>query len=450
MSITGLTIRTRRFRKGFATVIVLVCIAITTLVLSRIQTSAYRVASSGREAVAVTRARWAARAGLESAIARLAHNNRGVERTNAYGVYNDLDGVASGTLRFARFDVVHADASGDDAIGPGDAHAKININRMGFDDLLELEGMSEDMAAAIIDWIDEDDVVSEFGAESGYYRSLFPPYEAANDLIGSLRELELIVGISPELVRGEDWNLNGRLDPNENDGDATFPPDNRNGLLEAGWSAIITADSTDEGLAASGQPRVNLLSTDQRTLIQRVAPLEAIQATVILEWAAGGDVRVEDLIANDLQSIAQGLPTLGVPPENVANLEPDQLRRILDETTIRESTDPPGAGRININTVEREVLDYVTSIPPVLADLIFLTRNSKPNGFLSILELEEVPSLGGRSDLITQLSNVLTVESNAFTVSSVGRDTRSGIEVEIHATIERSALPIVISDLSER
>ena len=159
---------------------------------------------------------------------------------------------------------------------------------------------------------------------------------------------------------------------------------------------------------------------------------------------------MQDLISTELQAIAQGLPTLGVPPENVTNLDADQLRRILDETTSRESTDPPAAGRLNINTVEREVLDYVTAIPPVLADLIFLTRNSKPNGFLSILELEEVPSIGGNPGVITQLSNVLTVESNAFTVSSVGRDTRSGIEVEIHATIERSALPIVISDLSER
>ena len=37
----------------------------------------------------------------------------------------------------------------------------------------------------------------------------------------------------PEFVRGEDWNLNGRLDPNEDDGDISYPPDNSDGKLDA-------------------------------------------------------------------------------------------------------------------------------------------------------------------------------------------------------------------------
>lgn len=441
--------KARSTRAGFATILVLAAIAMTTLVLVQLQSSAYRQSSAGREAVAATRARWAARAGLEAAIARLANENRGVETGSAFSVYNAMNAVSSGELKGARFDVTHF-ADGALNSGPADAHAKININLMGPEDLNELEGMTEDVAAAIIDWIDKDDVVSEFGAESGFYNQLNPRYQTRNGPIESLRELELIVGVDPVLVRGEDWNLNGRLDPNENDGDRTWPDDNENGRLDAGWSEFITTESVDIGLAASGEDRLNLLTTDQRTLINRCGPLDALQARVILEWASLNGERVEDYIATPLQNMAQQVPNLGVPPQNIENLDDDQIRRLLEECTLRNPNDPPGPGRININTVDREALDYVAAIPPGLSDLIIFTRNSRADGFTSMLDLEAVPGLAGNRNAIVQLSSVLTVESNAFVVSSVGKDLNSGIEVEIVATIERSALPIVISDLSER
>lgn len=436
-------------RAGFATIIVLAAIAMSTLVLVRLQSASYRQASAGREAVAATRARWAARAGLEATIARLAHQNRGVDRVTAYDELNAMGGVASGELKGARFEVVHTQA-GRLRSGPLDAHAKLNINMMGFEDLLELEGMTEDVAAAIIDWIDPDDLVSEFGAEAGYYNQLNPPYEPRNGPIQSLHELELVVGVDPVLVRGEDWNLNGRLDPNENDGSRTWPDDNRDGRLDAGWSEFITTESIDHGLSATGQERLNLLNTDQRTLINRCGPLDAIQARVILEWAALNGTRVEEFIGTPLQQMAQQVPNLGVPPQNISNLEEDQIRRLLEECTIRDENAPVGPGRLNVNTADREVFDYITAIPPTLADLIVFTRNSRADGFTSMLDLESVPGLGANPNAIVQLSAILTVQPNSFVVTSIGRDVNSGIEVEIVATIERSALPIVISDLSER
>ncbi len=436
-------------RAGFATIIVLAAIAMTTLILVRLQASAYRQASAGREAVAATRARWAARAGLEAVIARLAHENRGVEPVSAFSVYNAMDQVATGELKGARYDIVRYE-NGTRKIGPADAHAKININLMSPADLAELDGMTDDVAAAIIDWIDTDDLTTEFGAEAGYYNQLIPSYEPRNGPMRSLRELELVVGVDPELVRGEDWNLNGRLDPNENDGDRTFPDDDEDGRLDAGWSEYITAASTDNGLAASGEVRLNLLTTDQRSLITRCGPMDAIQARVILEWASLNGDRVEQFIGTTLSQMAQQVPNLGVPAENVEDLEEEQIRRILANCTIRDPNEAAKPGRLNLNTVQRKTLDYMTSIPATLADLIIFTRNSRADGFTSMLDLQEVPGLAGNNNAIVQLSSLVTVESNTFVVSSVGRDLNSGIEVEIVATIERSALPIIISELSER
>ncbi|GAB4543782.1 MAG: hypothetical protein Tsb0013_00270 [Phycisphaerales bacterium] len=439
----------RTTRAGFATVIVLTAIAMATLILVRLQASAYRQSSAGREAVAATRARWAARGGLEAVIARLAHENRGVEPVSAFSVFNAMDAVSSGEFEGARFDISHT-VDGVQQVGPADAHAKININLMNPQDLLELPGMTEDVAAAIIDWIDTDDLTSEFGAEAGYYNQLIPSYEPRNGPIRSLRELELVVGVDPELVRGEDWNLNGRLDPNENDGDRTWPDDDEDGRLDAGWSEFITASSQDVGLAASGLPRINLLNTDQRTLINRCGPLDAIQARVLLEWAALNGERIEQIIGTTLQQMAQQVPTLGVPPQNIENLNEEQTRAILANCEIRDESQPAPPGRLNLNTVRRKTLDYVTSIPPGLSDLIIFTRNSRPDGFTSMLDLQTVPGLAGNTNAIVQLSSIVTVEPNTFVVSSVGRDVNSGIEVEILATIERSALPIIITELSER
>ncbi|MEM1424077.1 MAG: hypothetical protein AAGH64_08750, partial [Planctomycetota bacterium] len=187
-------------RAGIATVMVLASIAMSTLILVRLQASAYRQSSAGREAVAATRARWAARAGLEAVIARLAHANRGVEPVSALASLDAMIAVSSGELEGARFDISHT-VDGQTRAGPADAHAKININTMSPADLLELDGMTEDVAASIIDWIDEDDLVSEFGAESGFYTQLQRPYEPRNGPVRSLRELELVFGVDPELVR---------------------------------------------------------------------------------------------------------------------------------------------------------------------------------------------------------------------------------------------------------
>jgi hypothetical protein len=314
------------------------------------------------------------------------------------------------------------------------------------DDLMELQGMTEDTAAAILDWIDEDDLVRDLGAEKGYYGQLASPYEPRNGWIRSLLELELVAGVEAQDVRGEDWNLNGRLDPNEDDGDATWPPDDGDGRLDAGWSAVVTAESVDEGLGESGEARLDLVAADEGQLMARVDGIEPLQARVILDYARRDGTRVEDLIATPLQAIAQSVPGLGAPANAVPNLNGDQLQGLLDETTVNDPDGGPVPGRLNINAAARETLDYVTAIQPGLADQMIFTRDSRPNGYESLLDLLEVVPLGA----LPGLSLYIDVRSTSFVVSARGRDVGTGIEVDLVATIERTALPIVISELRVR
>jgi hypothetical protein len=56
------------------------------------------------------------------------------------------------------------------------------------------------------------------------------------------------------------------LDPNENDGDASYPPDNADGILQMGWSAYLTVFGREKNVQSDGTPRININGNDLATL----------------------------------------------------------------------------------------------------------------------------------------------------------------------------------------
>ncbi|MGD0278793.1 MAG: type II secretion system minor pseudopilin GspK [Smithella sp.] len=67
-------------------------------------------------------------------------------------------------------------------------------------------GLDEETVAGIVDsikdWIDSDDNVTGYGAESAYYLSLNPPYEAKNAPLDCIEELLMVKGITKEIFYG--------------------------------------------------------------------------------------------------------------------------------------------------------------------------------------------------------------------------------------------------------
>ncbi len=145
-----------------------------------------------------------------------------------------------------------------------DESGRLNLNRLLKFELDEdqtremmmyLPDMTEEVADAILDWIDDDETVRTYGAESDYYTSLEPPYESKNGPLDSIDELLQVAGVTTDLLYGEDTNRNGRLDPNENDGDANAPFDNADGLLQPGWAAYLTVNARELNKRADGTAR---------------------------------------------------------------------------------------------------------------------------------------------------------------------------------------------------
>jgi general secretion pathway protein K len=60
--------------------------------------------------------------------------------------------------------------------------------------------LPEDVWGAVADWIDTNDLPRSGGAETPYYRTLKPPYNASNARLMTITELSLIKGFTPELV----------------------------------------------------------------------------------------------------------------------------------------------------------------------------------------------------------------------------------------------------------
>lgn len=427
--------------------LVLWTIGISTLLLVSLQMSSFRQASIGREALGRVRAKWAARAGVENCIAYLAWELENGEDLTPQQLATDLEDLAVGETIEAAFQVSHLE-EGESFLGPLDAHAKIGVNTMTFESLMLLEDMTEDMANAILDWIDADDEEREGGAETDTYESMFPSYVARNGPIRTLEELELIQGIDPELVRGEDWNLNGVLDPNERDGDKSFPPDNEDEFMDGGWSDIITAHSRGSALGRSGEPRIDLAATDPTTVSERLG-VDMSQAEALIAYAGVQGNPIPNLLLVPLSSIGPNGTPAGQPKITNRDLSDDQFRALFDEVVL--AAPPAGGalpGKLNVNTATREVLEYLPGMESGLADDIARTRDGMIGGFESIMDLLSVPGIDEQA--LVGLVNMVDVRSSIYIISSRGVARSGRTEVELVVTIDRSELPITILDYMER
>ena len=151
--------------------------------------------------------------------------------------------------------------------GAADEAAKLNLNaliqldptgQVLHDALMKLPNMTEEIADAIVDWLDADDTERANGAESGYYSGLPQPYRPKNGPLNSLDELLLVRGVTTRLLYGNDRNRNGKLDPGEEDGND----------FNRGWSEFLTVYGRELNADSAGNPRTNLNDTaaDPKTL----------------------------------------------------------------------------------------------------------------------------------------------------------------------------------------
>lgn len=439
-----------RRERGFATLLVLAVVAIAGVTIAALQASSLDDAMEGRMALARVRAHWAARAGVEATIAKLEFN--AVNPSNDFDAYLDLDEMAEaaeGTLgggigrEPASIYRVSTFEGGKEMLGPMDAHSRLNISLAGREALMELPLVTEDVVDGVLDWIDGDEDVTLLGAEAPQYMSQAYPYEPRNAPMRSIQEMELVTGAQTAIMRGEDWNLNNVLDASERDGTQTWPVDSGDASLDTGWAGLLTASSTDDVLDSTGQAKL-ALKTASAGDITKVVGCQTDQGQAIADYVAGNEnATMGDFVRQDLRQLVESVGKQDRPQA----LSREHLGALLNECVIEAPTKPQ-PGRLNINTAPLSVLELVFGRDTGLADAVVAARAGKAKGFESIAELLDIQGLSRR--MVSELEPKLTVRSNVYELTSRGRDTATGLEVEIVATIDRSTVPVVIKELRIR
>jgi len=442
----------RRPRRAAVIVVVLWTIGIAAILTSSIQLFAYRESSLGLEVVQTVQARWAARSGVEQCVSVLADYTQNPDPDDAFAVLRELQYVSTGETPGGSWDIRHF-RDGRTWQFPMDEHAKVNINEADRSMLFLLTDLKWDVADAIIDWRDEDDEVSALGVERDWYLSLESPYFPRNGLLRSTAEMELIAGIWPSDFRGEDWNLNQRLDTSENDERVAWPPDDGDDFLDAGWSALFTAYSRGNGVTRSGLPRLQLKRATVDELMQRLG-VDEDQARALIAFGREPENDLLQLISTPLSAIGpSGRVAEGTGAgQDAADLSLVQLEAVLYETSIEHPSEWV-PGKININTVSAELLRELInpsredSELEALADEI-IYRRGVGEGIASVLDLLDLPNV--TNEQWVQLASTFDTYSNVFTIVSRGRSRVGGIETEIVVVVDRSSVPVRILEYREQ
>lgn len=276
-----------------------------------------------------------------------------------------------------------------------DESAKLNLNTATRSMLEALPGMTPQLAAAIIDWRDENNTPTDQGAEDETYARLDPPRRAKNAPFESVDELRLVYGATLQILFGEDSNRNGALDPNEDDGDITAPRDDRNGLLSPGILDYVTVYSRQPTTRSDGTMRVNVQVPNQR-------------------------IRLARLLTSKLgESRSQAIMT-ALGEESPSSVAEFMIRGQLTAAEFQQiHTDVTGTnsvGLININTAPEAVLACIPGLDWEKARAITAYRSSQGDNLTSFAWMTEVLD----RNTIIQAGRFITDQSYQFSADIVG------------------------------
>jgi DNA uptake protein ComE-like DNA-binding protein len=396
-------------------------------------------------------AHYLAVAGIEKAKALLyrdARDRSRINRSHTGQLYDSPQDFRDVTLGRGAFRVFHrgrADEGGGVVYGVDDEEGRLNINYASMESLSKIESMTPDIAAAIIDWRDEDNQVTPGGAEAEYYASLQPPYLPRNGPFQTVRELLMVRGVTRGLLLGAEEPVYG-----------TGEDESEGAAGDSGWSAMLTVDSWVNNVNAAGEDRVNIQNADEQELGRVQGITSEIARAIVAYRNQNRFESVANLLdvtaaqnQNQNQPGAQPNPAQNQTDQNQPAPEPgvsqnqpasnptgpkviseDLLMQIADDLTVQTAREFPGA--ININTASLEVLMCLPGVTRQLAHSIISYRQSS-GYFPNIACLLRVPEFN--ADLLKQVAPLVSARSETFRILGEGRIKSSGTRARVQEIV---------------
>jgi len=351
-----------------------------------------------------------------------------------------MGSVAGVPVGPARFWVIGRDTNANDyalrqaepVFGLVDEASKINLNNLQNPKLYgispdsttqtnllqNLPNMTYPLLSCIYDWATTNTVACMNGAKSTIYESQNPPYECKFTNFDTIGELRMVYGMRLDDLYGEDANLNGALDPNENDAMALPPNDDNNGILEPGLLEYFTVYTQE--------PAVLGTTSETPTNRQVVTDLTGLTNFIATNWPTVYSDIAPGLIGMPApKSILDFAMRSGITDQDLATIEP----------FLMNSTN--SVGLVNVNTATAATLaclpgignDGVLGYGSVSAQNILQYRQSNPSQMDSCYWLIQALTVLGTdsvTNLVTQVGPYITSHSWQYSadIAAVGHNGR--------------------------
>ncbi len=337
------------------------------------------------------RARIAAEAGIQRALAELQ------DQVNSPTTVND-DWALLGQIGGEDFVLGNASFR----IQVVDSAAKVNINTA-TQAQLELLPLDIEQVEAILDWREAGTNPRPDGGKDEYYNQLTVPYNAKLGLFQSVDELLLVKGITARDLYTVRTDIERTNQPTRtNTGDQTQLP----------LDELITADSTSQAVNAQGQAKLNIntiQANQANQLVQRARVSLLVANQIIARRPPGGYATIGDVLGTPGVSI-QSAPA------------------ILNECTIGGQNQ---IGKINLNTATEEILLTIPNLPPDAASAIVTQQST---GFTSLGDLATVPGMNNLT-VLQQTAGYFEVNSQAFLVRVIGRAGTTSVALQATVSV---------------
>lgn len=323
---------------------------------------------------------------------------------------------------FSVFSPGGGDALNEVRHGLTDEASKLNVNFSSAANLEKLPRVTPTMAAALVDFLDFDDIPEPEGAEQEYYSALARPYTIRNGPLASLDELLLVRGFTAEILHGASLSTSASTN-----GEA--PANGGNARPARGLGQFLTVASYDLNTDADGWDRTNL--NDPASPLPAADRLPPAVTNFIFALQTNGVTLSHP--ADLLEATLPVKDAKGVETELASGVGKAELAAVLELFTATDDyyTD----GLINVNTASATVLATLPGVDEALAETIVSARGALgPDRKQTIAWLYQEGVLDAAK--FKTLAPLLTVRSAQFTFQVIGYGVPSGRFRVLEAAID--------------
>lgn len=360
-----------RTRRG-ATFIVTVAVLAGLVAILAGAAATHRVAvSAAINRMEARRARLAAEAGLQRAIAAFDTVKPGV------AMQTD-DWYTLGTTGSDEFTI------GNDSfrIQIVDSSSKVNLNTANAAQLAKLP-LETDQVSALQDWLSATRIARPDGAKDDYYHNLSIPYNTKLRRLDTFDELLMVKGFTPATL----------YQPQNTNGSNAVTSTNPNQGTTPTLYDLCEVDSVVKNVNGNGQNLININTASAAQMRGRGIPNNI--ANIIVQQRGRGFANLGRVIA-------------------IPQVTTQVARTILDNFSTTAAT--TSTGKINVNTASIDVLE---TLPNVSADIAQQIVNMQAQGIQTLGQMLSVPGISKQN--MGALADLITVNSNSFIVRVIGK-----------------------------